>query len=175
MVITLYSWTAFAACTPLSPLRVGSVAWCTSYLPPHWFVQYMHSILDILLINPSRPSSRHRGWRVWPNVGGPHTINPTLVATANNLGPYLIATDMWAVKSASILLLGLLWSSHSQLLGELILQLEETKQIILYLNNRKYNKLNVLKTKIISTYVCGLRPSINPLGFVLLLGVGLPE
>ena len=56
-----------------------------------------------------------------------------------------------------------------------MLQLEETKQIKLDLNSSKYNKLKVLETKIISTYVCGLRLSINSLGLVLLLSVGLPE
>ena len=56
-----------------------------------------------------------------------------------------------------------------------MLQPEETKQIKLDLNSSKYNKLKVLETKIISTYICGLRPSINPLGLVLLLGVGLSE
>ena len=56
-----------------------------------------------------------------------------------------------------------------------MLQLEQTKQIKLDLNNRNYNKLKVLETKIISTYVCGLQSSIDPLGLILLPGVSLLE
>ena len=67
---------------------------------------------------------------------------------ANRLGPYLVVTNRWVGKSALILLLGLLQSGLSQSLGELMLQLEETKQIKLNLNNSKFNKLKVLETKI---------------------------
>ena len=130
------------------------------YIPPicllelllHWFIQCMHLIMDVLHISPSRPSSRHRGWRIWLAVGSPHTIDPTVVMTANHLGPYLVVTDRWAVRSALILLLGLLWLGLNQSLGELMLQLKETKQIKLDLNNRKYNKLKILETKI--KYLC---------------------
>ena len=72
----------------------------------------------------------------------------TLVATTNHLSPYLVVSDRWVVSSAPIVLLGLLWSSLGQSLVELMLQLKETKQIKLNLNNNKYNKLKVLKTKI---------------------------
>ena len=72
-------------------------------------------------------------------------------------------------------MLRLLRSGLGQSLDELMLQMEQTKQIKLDLNNRNYNKFKVLETKIISTYICGLRPSIDPLGLVLLPSVGLSE
>ena len=56
-----------------------------------------------------------------------------------------------------------------------MLQLEQTKQIKLDLNNRSYNELKIFETKIISTYICGLRLSIDPLRLILLPGVGHPK
>ena len=91
------------------------------------------------------------------------------------LGANVIVTNRLIGRSAPIPLLRLLQLGLGQLLGELMLQLEEIKQIKLDLNNSKYNKLKVLETKVISTYVCGLRSSIKPLVLVLLPVVGLPE
>ena len=141
----------------------------------HWFIQCMHPIMDVLHIDPCRPSSRHINWRIWLVVGSPNTINPPIIVAANRLGPYLIITNRWASRSALVLLLGLLQSDLGQSLGELKLQLEEIKQIKLDLNSNKYKKLKALETKIMSTYVSGFGPSINPLGLVLLPGIGLPE
>ena len=104
----------------------------------------------------------------------PHTINLTLKATANRLGAYLVVTNRWAVRSAPIILLGLLQFGLNRLLGELMLLLEEIKQIKLVLNDRKYNKLKVLETNIRYLRMWS-RISISPLGLVLFQGVGLLE
>ena len=45
------------------------------------------------------------------------------------LGPYLVVDNRWAGRSAPVLLLQLLQLGLGQPLGELMLQLEETKQI----------------------------------------------
>ena len=62
-------------------------------LLPHWFIQCMHPITNIHHIGPSKPSFTHRRWRIRHAIGNPHIINPTLVAIANHLGPYLIVID----------------------------------------------------------------------------------
>ena len=93
-------------------------------------------------------------------VGSPHAIYVTFVTTANRPGPHLI-TDRWAVSSGPTFPLGLLRLGLDQAICEVMLQLNEIKQIKLDFNNSKYNKKNQ-KLKL-SIYVYSLGSSIDPL------------
>ena len=118
-------WTACATFIPPSPSRVTRTAPCTSYPLPQVASTLIHLVHTLdhgySPHHLTSPALNTKGWRIWSAVDSPHTINLTLVATTNHLGPYLIVTDKWAVRSAPILLLELLWSSISQSLGELML------------------------------------------------------
>ena len=83
----------------------------------------MHPIMDLIHIGIGKPSSRHRGWRIRPAICGLHT-NLSLVAAANRLGLYVIIINRWAGRSTPVTLLGL---DFGQSLGELMLQLKQTK------------------------------------------------
>ena len=83
------------------------------HLPPigllelslHRFIQCIDLTTDVLCISLNSPNFRHRVWRIYFSVRGPHTINPHFVVVVNCLGLYFVITNRWASMSAPVLLL----------------------------------------------------------------------
>ena len=104
-------WTAATSSTAPFPSLVAPATPYISYRSPRAafvMIRSVHApITNVLHISISRPSSRHRGWRIRLAICGPHTINSALIVAANHLHLYVVVTNRWAGRSASIPLLRL--------------------------------------------------------------------